>query len=148
MDVDGDDDVDAGDGPLLGEWLEAPSAADRGPEALDDCDAERSAGPDVGVAAAAPQLRPDAGMGAALRVSPKIRVRLERSRRVFGVADPSVEWPAPPPADGKYGCGTVSTVCCSTVLPCSAANGQAIRLLKARNGLQRGQVVSPDTCAS
>ncbi|GIL59350.1 hypothetical protein Vafri_14238, partial [Volvox africanus] len=33
------------------------------------------------------------------RISAKIRIRLEQSRRVFGVADPSREWPAPPSPD-------------------------------------------------
>ncbi|GLC34648.1 hypothetical protein PLESTM_000221100 [Pleodorina starrii] len=119
----GDDDdegegCDAEEGPLHQELLTTPgpiadSATEGTGEQLSPRDPEvlsagattattdsADGGPSNGAAAppgAGTGVGAGAGPGAAgqRRVSPRIRVRLEKSRRVFGVADPSVEWPAP-----------------------------------------------------
>ncbi|KXZ45061.1 hypothetical protein GPECTOR_59g670 [Gonium pectorale] len=66
-----------------------------------------SGGPAGGAAVAGRGDADDAGggVGARSRVSPRIRVLLEKSRRVFGVADPSLDWPSQELAAAASGSG-------------------------------------------
>ncbi|GIL83982.1 hypothetical protein Vretifemale_12713 [Volvox reticuliferus] len=118
--VDNDEGGDAREGPLQDAEWDSLTAADFGPDCLAAAAAAAAAeetthrssggrspldpllyGADTmaAPAAAAAPNGSSAGVTATVtekRISPKIRVRLEQSRRVFGVADPSREWPVPP----------------------------------------------------